>query len=106
MMPFTSAQDHKRAFDGDKGPNTGGMGAYSPAHMMSAELENKILKRLIEPTIAAMAAVIWTGVTVISCPNEMEGRERVVHFFKGLNTPDDSPGRSMPNREPNPKRRM
>mgnify|MGYP000073656008 CR=1 FL=1 len=72
MMPFTSAQDHKRAFDGDKGPNTGGMGAYSPAHMMTPELEEKILKRLIEPTMAAMAAegcpftgVLFAGIMVV-----------------------------------------
>ena len=56
VLPLASAQDHKRAFDGDKGPNTGGMGAYSPAHMMTPELEEKILSRLIRPTIDGMAA--------------------------------------------------
>jgi len=56
ILPLTSAQDHKRAFDGDLGPNTGGMGAYSPAHIMNDALEEKILKLIIEPTIAGMAA--------------------------------------------------
>lgn len=64
ILPLTSAQDHKRAFDGDEGPNTGGMGAYSPAHMMNAELEEKIIHRIIEPTVKAMAAegMPFTGV--------------------------------------------
>ncbi|MGB0719051.1 MAG: phosphoribosylamine--glycine ligase [Bdellovibrionales bacterium] len=64
ILPLTSAQDHKRAYDGDAGPNTGGMGAYSPAHIMSDALEQKILSKIIEPTVAAMAAegVPFTGV--------------------------------------------
>lgn len=56
VLPLTSAQDHKRVGDGDTGPNTGGMGAYSPAHMMNEELGRKIEQRLIIPTMKAMAA--------------------------------------------------
>jgi phosphoribosylamine--glycine ligase len=56
VMPLTSAQDHKRVGDGDRGPNTGGMGAYSPAHMMNEELGQKITDRLINPTMKAMTA--------------------------------------------------
>lgn len=56
ILPLTSAQDHKRVGDNDTGPNTGGMGAYSPAHFMTEELERQILTTLIEPTIAGMAA--------------------------------------------------
>ncbi|MCB1838761.1 MAG: phosphoribosylamine--glycine ligase [Alphaproteobacteria bacterium] len=55
ILPLTSAQDHKRAGDGDTGPNTGGMGAYSPAYFMTEELERKILGNIIEPTIKGMA---------------------------------------------------
>jgi len=51
---FGSAQDHKRVGEGDVGPNTGGMGAYSPAPSLSEELEEKIKKKIIEPTIKAM----------------------------------------------------
>ena len=51
---FGSAQDHKRVGEGDVGPNTGGMGAYSPAPLLTAQLENKIKKKIIEPTLKAM----------------------------------------------------
>ncbi|MFA7277175.1 MAG: phosphoribosylamine--glycine ligase [Pseudobdellovibrionaceae bacterium] len=56
ILPLTSAQDHKRAFDGDQGPNTGGMGAYSPAHLITSALEKTILDTIIKPTATAMKA--------------------------------------------------
>jgi phosphoribosylamine--glycine ligase len=51
---FGSAQDHKRAFENDSGPNTGGMGAYSPAPIISKSLENKIINKIINPTLLAL----------------------------------------------------
>ncbi|WP_346907934.1 phosphoribosylamine--glycine ligase [uncultured Roseibium sp.] len=54
-LPLATAQDHKRAFDGDQGPNTGGMGAYSPAPVMTEELVARTLSEIIEPTVATMA---------------------------------------------------
>jgi len=51
---FGSAQDHKRVMEGDKGKNTGGMGAYSPSRLMNEELENKIIDRIIKPTLKAL----------------------------------------------------
>jgi phosphoribosylamine--glycine ligase len=72
ILPLTSAQDHKRVFEGDQGPNTGGMGAYSPAHLMTAELEEKIIHRIIQPTVAAMkqegcpfSGVLFAGIMVV-----------------------------------------
>ncbi len=56
FIPLAPAQDHKRAFDGDEGPNTGGMGAYSPPPVVTAEVERKIIDRVIEPTLRGMAA--------------------------------------------------
>jgi len=55
VLPLATAQDHKRAFDGDQGPNTGGMGAYSPAPVMTAEMERRALDEIVRPCIAEMA---------------------------------------------------
>jgi len=55
IVPFGSAQDHKRVGEGDTGPNTGGMGAYSPAPVLTAELEGLAMTRIIAPTVRAMA---------------------------------------------------
>ena len=51
---FETAQDHNRVFEGDKGPNTGGMGAYCPSRLINKKLENKILNKIIEPTLLAL----------------------------------------------------
>jgi phosphoribosylamine--glycine ligase len=56
VLAFGSAQDHKRAFDGDKGPNTGGMGAYTPAPMMTPAVEREAMERIVRPAARAMAA--------------------------------------------------
>jgi phosphoribosylamine--glycine ligase len=56
-IPLASAQDHKRVHDGDKGPNTGGMGAYSPAAVMTEELTRRTMHEIIHPTMRAMAAM-------------------------------------------------
>ncbi|MDX8356162.1 phosphoribosylamine--glycine ligase [Sphingopyxis terrae] len=56
VIAFGSAQDHKRVGDGDTGPNTGGMGAYSPAPVLTKQLEIEVMDRIIRPTVAALAA--------------------------------------------------
>ena len=56
IVPFGSAQDHKRVGDGDQGPNTGGMGAYSPARVLTPELQAEAMARIVAPTVATMAA--------------------------------------------------
>ncbi|QPQ54708.1 phosphoribosylamine--glycine ligase [Allosphingosinicella flava] len=56
VVPFGSAQDHKRVGDGDTGPNTGGMGAYSPARVLTPELERRVLGEIVQPTVDALAA--------------------------------------------------
>jgi phosphoribosylamine--glycine ligase len=71
VIPLTGAQDHKRVFDGDKGSNTGGMGAYSPAPVLTEEQEKVAVSRFIEPTVAFMAergtpycGVIYLGLMI------------------------------------------
>lgn len=73
ILPLASAQDHKRVGDGDVGPNTGGMGAYSPAPIIDDVMEDRIIKTIIRPTIQAMKAegapytgVLYAGL-MISC---------------------------------------
>jgi phosphoribosylamine--glycine ligase len=56
-VPLASAQDHKRVFDGDEGPNTGGMGAYSPAPVMTPELSRRAMDEIVLPTVRAMKAM-------------------------------------------------
>jgi phosphoribosylamine---glycine ligase len=56
-LPLASAQDHKRAFDGDKGPNTGGMGAYSPAPIVDAAMSARVMDEIVLPTLRAMKAI-------------------------------------------------
>jgi phosphoribosylamine---glycine ligase len=70
-LPLATAQDHKRAFDGDKGPNTGGMGAYSPAPVMTEALCTRVMEEMIKPTLHALKAmgspykgVLYAGVMV------------------------------------------
>ena len=56
ILPLAGAQDHKRAYDGDTGPNTGGMGAYSPAPVLDAKIEQNVITRVMQPVIAEMRA--------------------------------------------------
>jgi phosphoribosylamine--glycine ligase len=74
-LPLVSAQDHKAAFDGDTGPNTGGMGAYSPAPVMTPALEARVMREMIEPTVRGMAAegrpfkgVLFAGLMIVQTP--------------------------------------
>jgi len=55
VLPLASSQDHKRIFDGDRGPNTGGMGAYSPALVVTPEVHNRVMHDIIMPTVKGMA---------------------------------------------------
>ena len=63
-IPLAAAQDHKRAFDGDRGPNTGGMGAYSPAEVMTPDMARRTMREIVTPTLAAMkrAGAPFTGI--------------------------------------------
>ena len=71
VIPMVSAQDHKRIFDDDKGPNTGGMGAYAPTNMVPDKMMKRIVEEILEPTISGLAdmgrlykGVLYTGVII------------------------------------------
>ena len=73
FVPMVPAQDHKRAYDGDKGPNTGGMGCYSPVPVMTPELQKEIIDTIIKPTLAGLKAkniryrgVLYCGLALTS----------------------------------------
>jgi phosphoribosylamine--glycine ligase len=75
VLPLTSAQDHKRAFDGDQGPNTGGMGAYSPAPAFTPEVEHRTMEEIVRPTAHALAkaGTPYRGVLYIGLMITAEG---------------------------------
>ncbi len=92
FVELTSAQDHKRVFDGDEGPNTGGMGAYSPAHFASAELEKKIIDRIIRPTVEGMkaeglpfAGVLYAGLMIVN------GEPKLIEYNARFGDPETQP---------------
>ncbi|MEO1549133.1 MAG: phosphoribosylamine--glycine ligase [Pseudomonadota bacterium] len=88
-LPFGTAQDHKRAFDGDMGPNTGGMGAYSPAPIADAKLVSRAMDEIVTPTLAEMAArgtpfqgVLYVGLMI------QNGAPRLVEYNVRLGDPE------------------
>ena len=58
VVPLATSQDHKRRDDGDRGPNTGGMGAYSPAPIVTPELHARIMREVIEPTLRGLRSMV------------------------------------------------
>ena len=92
-VPLASAQDHKRIFDGDQGPNTGGMGAYSPAPVVTAEVDARVRREVIEPTLAGMVAEgrPFTGFLYAGLMIAPDGSPRVVEFNARLGDPETQP---------------
>ena len=81
-LPMASSQDHKRRDEGDLGPNTGGMGAYSPAPVVTPEVEQRILKEVIEPTLHGMAAegAPFMGFLYAGLMIDKSGAPKVIEF--------------------------
>ena len=79
VIPLAGAQDHKQVFDGDKGPNTGGMGAYSPTPVLSLAIEAVAMERFIRPTVAAMKAkgISYAGVLYLGLMFTKDGPKLV-----------------------------
>ncbi|MEQ1517440.1 MAG: phosphoribosylamine--glycine ligase [Usitatibacteraceae bacterium] len=92
-LPFASSQDHKRIFDGDTGPNTGGMGAYSPAPVVTPEVHLRVMREVIMPTLRGMAAegAPFTGFLYAGLMIDAKGNPRVVEFNARMGDPETQP---------------
>ena len=92
-LPLASSQDHKRLLDGDLGPNTGGMGAYSPAPVITPEVHARVMREIIDPTVAGMAAegVAYTGFLYAGLMIGRDGRPRTLEFNCRLGDPETQP---------------
>ena len=93
VLPLATSQDHKRIFDGDAGPNTGGMGAYSPAPVVTPELHAKVMREIILPTVRGMAAdgIPYTGFLYAGLMIGQDGAVKVVEFNCRLGDPETQP---------------
>lgn len=89
-LPFATAQDHKRLLDGDLGPNTGGMGAYSPAPVVSPTIHAKVMQQIVRPTMAGMAAEgrPFVGFLYVGLMIDGDGQPRVVEFNARMGDPE------------------
>jgi phosphoribosylamine--glycine ligase len=93
VVTLAAAQDHKRALDGDRGENTGGMGAYSPAPVLSEAVEKRVLEQIVHPAIRGMAAEgsPYTGVLYVGLMIDASGAPRVVEFNVRFGDPETQP---------------
>ncbi|RCS29453.1 phosphoribosylamine--glycine ligase [Rhodanobacter denitrificans] len=92
-LPMASSQDHKRRDEGDLGPNTGGMGAYSPAPVVTPEVEQRILKEVIEPTLHGMATegAPFIGFLYAGLMIDKSGAPKVIEFNVRFGDPETQP---------------
>lgn len=92
-LALATSQDHKRLRDGDEGPNTGGMGAYSPAPVVTPELHARVLREIIQPTIDGMAAdgIVYTGFLYAGLMIGRDGRPRTLEFNCRMGDPETQP---------------
>ena len=92
-ITFSTAQDHKRLGDGDTGPNTGGMGAYTPAPLVTPEIQAKVLKQIVRPTLQGMALEgrPFCGFLYVGLMIDESGQPRVVEFNSRMGDPETQP---------------
>jgi phosphoribosylamine--glycine ligase len=90
VVSLATSQDHKRIFDGDQGPNTGGMGAYSPAPVVTPEVHARVMREIIHPTVAGMRkdGMPFTGFLYAGLMIDAQGRPRTVEFNARLGDPE------------------
>ncbi len=93
VLPLASAQDHKRLGDGDRGPNTGGMGAYSPAPVVSPAVHAKVMREVIVPTVEGLASdgIPYRGFLYAGVMIDSAGNPKVLEFNCRLGDPETQP---------------
>ena len=93
VLPMATSQDHKRVGDGDTGPNTGGMGAYSPAPVVTPEIHQRVMDEVIWPTVRGMAAEgnVYTGFLYAGLMIGQDGQPKVIEFNCRFGDPETQP---------------
>ncbi|CAH9053116.1 Phosphoribosylamine--glycine ligase [Pseudoalteromonas holothuriae] len=93
VLPFATSQDHKRAYNGDAGPNTGGMGAYSPAPVVTPEIHQRIMDEVITPTVEGMASEgnPYTGFLYAGLMIAADGTPKVIEYNCRFGDPETQP---------------
>ncbi len=93
VLPMATSQDHKRLLDGDRGPNTGGMGAYSPAPIVTPQLHARIMREIIQPTVAGMAkdGIPYTGFLYAGLMIDAQGNPKVLEYNCRMGDPETQP---------------
>ena len=93
VLPLATSQDHKRLFDGDAGPNTGGMGAYSPAPVVTPEVHARVMREIILPTVAGMArdGIPFSGFLYAGLMIDAQGQARALEFNCRMGDPETQP---------------
>ncbi len=93
ILPLATSQDHKRLLDGDQGPNTGGMGAYSPAPIVTPQLHARIMREIIQPTVAGMRAdgIPYTGFLYAGLMIDAAGNPKVLEYNCRMGDPETQP---------------
>jgi len=93
ILPLATSQDHKRLLNGDQGPNTGGMGAYSPAPVVTPELHAKVMREIIKPTVAGMAkdGIPYTGFLYAGLMISPDGQLKTLEFNCRMGDPETQP---------------
>src|SRR6478672_7995718 len=92
-LPMATSQDHKRVGDGDTGPNTGGMGAYSPAPVVTPEVHARVMREIVEPTVQGMIAdgIPFTGFLYAGLMIDADGAPKVIEFNVRFGDPETQP---------------
>jgi phosphoribosylamine--glycine ligase len=93
VLPMATSQDHKRVGDGDTGPNTGGMGAYSPAPVVTPDIHARVMREVVLPTVRGMAAdgAPFTGFLYAGLMIDKSGAPKVIEFNVRFGDPETQP---------------